>query len=181
MTESAPMWGTQPSGSRWRNAGGWILVILGLAGLLLPVLPGAPLLIAGLVLLSADHHWARNCLRKVRLWTQKLNRHQTKPANDHPVMQRPEYGPGPSMKSVHHNQPSLQPKEYLAMKPTQIETELYPANPRTESPFRQQIEVRAYELFEQRGREEGHDLEDWLQAEAEIAMPTQSQIRGLAA
>jgi hypothetical protein len=181
MTQSAPIWSTQPSGSRWRNAGGWIFVILGVAGLLLPVLPGAPLLIAGLVLLSADHSWARNFLHKVKLWTQKLNRHQTKPANDYTVMQRPEYGPGPGMKSIHHNQPPSQPKEYLAMKPTQVETELYPANPRTESPFRPQIEVRAYELFEQRGREDGHDLDDWLQAEAEIAMPTQSQIRGVAA
>jgi len=30
------------------------------------------------------------------------------------------------------------------------------------------IRVRAYHLFEQRGYEHGHDLEDWLQAEAEI-------------
>ncbi len=30
------------------------------------------------------------------------------------------------------------------------------------------IRIRAYQLFEQRGCEHGHDLEDWLQAEAEI-------------
>ena len=30
------------------------------------------------------------------------------------------------------------------------------------------IRQRAYHLFEQRGCEDGHDLEDWLQAEAEI-------------
>jgi hypothetical protein len=30
------------------------------------------------------------------------------------------------------------------------------------------IRLRAYELFESRGREEGHDLEDWLRAEEEI-------------
>lgn len=30
------------------------------------------------------------------------------------------------------------------------------------------IRVRAYQLFEQRGYEHGHDLEDWFQAEAEI-------------
>ena len=30
------------------------------------------------------------------------------------------------------------------------------------------ISQRAYELFEARGREHGHDREDWLQAEAEI-------------
>lgn len=27
---------------------------------------------------------------------------------------------------------------------------------------------RAYHLFEERGRQHGHDLDDWLQAEAEI-------------
>ena len=180
MTESAPTWSTQSSGSLWRTVGGWIFVIAGVAGLLLPVLPGAPLLIAGLVMLSADHSWARNCLRKVKLWTQKLNRHRTKPANDDPVMRRPECEPGLCMKSVHHNQPPPKPKECNTMKLIQNETELYQASQRTES-HRQQIEVRAYELFEQRGREEGHDLDDWLQAESEIAMPARSQIRGVAA
>ena len=32
----------------------------------------------------------------------------------------------------------------------------------------EQIRTRAYELYEARGGEEGHDLEDWLEAEAEI-------------
>lgn len=30
------------------------------------------------------------------------------------------------------------------------------------------IRNRAYELFEQRGYEHGHDLDDWLQAKADI-------------
>lgn len=30
------------------------------------------------------------------------------------------------------------------------------------------IARRAYELFEERGREHGHDQEDWLRAEQEI-------------
>jgi hypothetical protein len=32
----------------------------------------------------------------------------------------------------------------------------------------EQIACRAYELYETRGREDGHDLEDWLRAEEEI-------------
>ena len=36
------------------------------------------------------------------------------------------------------------------------------------SPIEQQIQRRAYELYEQRGRTDGHDLGDWLQAEYEI-------------
>ena len=35
----------------------------------------------------------------------------------------------------------------------------------------EKIRHRAYELYEARGREEGHDVEDWLQAEAEIEAP----------
>lgn len=31
-----------------------------------------------------------------------------------------------------------------------------------------QIRCRAYELYEQRGGTDGHDLQDWLQAESEI-------------
>jgi hypothetical protein len=32
-----------------------------------------------------------------------------------------------------------------------------------------QIRRRAYELYEERGREDGHELEDWLRAEEEIS------------
>jgi len=34
------------------------------------------------------------------------------------------------------------------------------------------IRQRAYELYEQRGREDGHDLDDWLTAEAEVNQNT---------
>ena len=32
----------------------------------------------------------------------------------------------------------------------------------------EQIRCRAYKLYEERGREDGHEREDWLRAEAEI-------------
>jgi hypothetical protein len=35
-------------------------------------------------------------------------------------------------------------------------------------PIEQQIQQRAYELYERRERTGGHDLDDWLQAEYEI-------------
>ena len=35
-------------------------------------------------------------------------------------------------------------------------------------PIDQRIRQRAYELYLQRGQTDGHDLEDWLQAECEI-------------
>ncbi len=33
----------------------------------------------------------------------------------------------------------------------------------------ERIRLRAYALFEQRGRLDGHDVDDWLQAEAELS------------
>ena len=39
------------------------------------------------------------------------------------------------------------------------------AEPKT---LEDQIRRRAYELYEERGREDGHELEDWLRAEEEI-------------
>jgi hypothetical protein len=35
-------------------------------------------------------------------------------------------------------------------------------------PIEQRIRQRAYQLYEQRGRTDGHDLDDWLRAEREI-------------
>jgi hypothetical protein len=32
----------------------------------------------------------------------------------------------------------------------------------------QEIRSRAYALYEERGREDGHDLDDWLRAESEL-------------
>ena len=32
----------------------------------------------------------------------------------------------------------------------------------------EKIRLRAYELYEGRGREQGHEVEDWLKAESEV-------------
>jgi uncharacterized membrane protein YbaN (DUF454 family) len=45
-----------------RVIGGWLCLIGGVAGLVFPVLPGVPLLLAGLFLLSTNYQWARQCL-----------------------------------------------------------------------------------------------------------------------
>jgi len=48
-----------------------------------------------------------------------------------------------------------------------------------ESPFpnvEDQIRRRAYELYEQRGREDGHDVEDWLLAEEEVTQKRSHRI-----
>jgi hypothetical protein len=43
-----------------------------------------------------------------------------------------------------------------------------PSNPVQAHGVEEKIRIRAYLLFEKRGREHGHDFDDWLQAEAEI-------------
>ena len=45
---------------------GWLCILAGAAGLVLPLVPGIPLLITGIVLLSRHHHWARRLLARVR-------------------------------------------------------------------------------------------------------------------
>jgi len=36
------------------------------------------------------------------------------------------------------------------------------------APSNEQIETRAYEIYLERGREDGHDVEDWIAAETEL-------------
>ena len=36
-------------------------------------------------------------------------------------------------------------------------------------PTQEEIAVRAHQIFEQRGSEPGHEVEDWLQAERELS------------
>ncbi len=44
--------------------------------------------------------------------------------------------------------------------------------------LQEQIRRRAYELYEQRGRDDGHETDDWLRAESEV---TQQKARIVAA
>ena len=48
--------------------------------------------------------------------------------------------------------------------------------PHYEPPF-EQIQVRAYEIYIQRGRTDGLDLDDWLQAEEELKTSRQNRKR----
>lgn len=52
---------------RWaRIIGGFALLILGVIGLFLPFLQGIAMIVAGLLLLAAEYHWARRLLDWVR-------------------------------------------------------------------------------------------------------------------
>ncbi|MGA7462288.1 MAG: DUF2934 domain-containing protein [Candidatus Korobacteraceae bacterium] len=55
--------------------------------------------------------------------------------------------------------------------------EVSTSEPAVTSVTEEAIRERAYELYEQRGRLDGHALDDWLAAEAEV----QLKIKGAAA
>ena len=57
-----------------RKSVGWGLMIAGVAGCILPILPGFPLIIAGLILLGRDYLWARKILHRARRWAVHLRR-----------------------------------------------------------------------------------------------------------
>ena len=44
-------------------------------------------------------------------------------------------------------------------------------------PVFEQIQVRAYEIYIRRGRTDGFDLDDWLQAEKELKTSRQNRTR----
>ena len=48
--------------------GGGILVLLGLVGLAIPILPGTLFLIPGLLLWSTEFRWAKRLLVRIRRW-----------------------------------------------------------------------------------------------------------------
>jgi len=60
---------------RWaRLACGWLLVVAGLAGFVLPVIPGIPLLLGGLALLAYEYVWAQRLMDRVKEWWKEARR-----------------------------------------------------------------------------------------------------------
>jgi hypothetical protein len=47
-------------------------------------------------------------------------------------------------------------------------SDLYRSTPKQDVPTRDQIAHRAYEIYQNRGRVDGRDVEDWLAAEREL-------------
>ena len=60
--------------SRARRATGWAMLAVGIAGCILPVIPGILLVLAGLVILARDYVWARKALRYTRRRVVRMRR-----------------------------------------------------------------------------------------------------------
>ena len=63
--------------TRLRELTGLGLLIAGLLGLLLPVMPGTPLLIAGVALLGPSHPRVRPWMKRFEHWGNSLRRKKT--------------------------------------------------------------------------------------------------------
>ncbi len=48
-------------------------------------------------------------------------------------------------------------------------------------PTEEEIRVRAYQIYVERGRQDGHDIDDWLQAEYELTQLPVHKVVELAA
>ena len=61
-------WKRLPHPIRWIVAAsvGGTLVLVGLTGLVLPVIPGIPLMLAGFALLASEFAWAESILNKTK-------------------------------------------------------------------------------------------------------------------
>ncbi len=51
---------------------------------------------------------------------------------------------------------------------TVMEAKTPPTKVQEPQDLEEEIRARAYQMYEERGREDGHDLDDWLMAEREI-------------
>ena len=61
------------------------------------------------------------------------------------------------------------------MKPTTSISDAEPVTSEQPQDMTDQVRARAYELYEVRGREEGHDLDDWLLAELQLIQKPQAE------
>lgn len=53
---------------------GWVFLLLGIAGLFLPILQGVLFILIGLIILSTEYVWAHRLLSKLRARFPKLGR-----------------------------------------------------------------------------------------------------------
>lgn len=63
--------------TRLREATGFALLIAGLLGMLLPLIPGTPLLLAGVAILGTSHPRIQPWITRIDCWRSLLRRKKT--------------------------------------------------------------------------------------------------------
>lgn len=66
----------------WREPLAWLTIAVGIAGCVLPFIPGLPLILVGLALLAQDYAWAKTAIGKVKRWWVSLRRWWKKRKNE---------------------------------------------------------------------------------------------------
>ena len=69
----------------FRTILGGILIIVGIVGIVLPVMPGVLFLIPGLFLLSREFDWAEQALSRVKKWGRRDHKPTEENPSDQPV------------------------------------------------------------------------------------------------
>lgn len=70
----------------WRELVGWTCLVVGVLGIILPIIPGIPFLVAGLAALSTEYRWVRSLL----IWMKrKLGRYWPKQIQIPPPPRKP--------------------------------------------------------------------------------------------
>jgi uncharacterized membrane protein YbaN (DUF454 family) len=59
--------------SLWGTIVGWVCICIGVLGVVLPIIPGLPFLVAGLFILSARYWWASVCLKWLKCQMKKVS------------------------------------------------------------------------------------------------------------
>lgn len=63
--------------TRLREATGFAFLIAGLFGMLLPLIPGVPLLLAGVAILGTNHPRVQSWIKRIAQWRSSLRRKKT--------------------------------------------------------------------------------------------------------
>ena len=67
-----------PGSWGWKRAvrfvTGWLLIVGGVVGCVLPILPGVPMILGGLALLGTEYAWARRWTEQFQRWIARVRR-----------------------------------------------------------------------------------------------------------
>jgi uncharacterized membrane protein YbaN (DUF454 family) len=68
-----------------RTIAGVTLITIGLIGIVLPFIPGIPLLLAGVATMGRDHPWLRPVMARLDRWRNGLRNRGQAPASQKPL------------------------------------------------------------------------------------------------
>jgi uncharacterized membrane protein YbaN (DUF454 family) len=68
-----------------RTIAGVTLITIGLVGILLPIIPGIPLLLAGVAAMGRDHPWLRPVMARLDRWRNRWRDRGRAPASQEPL------------------------------------------------------------------------------------------------